>query len=315
MKIATYNIENLFDLKHDGGEYEEFVPYAASQWNDKTYRAKLKNISRVINDIGADIVALQEVESAQALRDLKDQIKREGIYYQYFAIADRKNTTIKVALLSRIPFVYAKELVVGSNLAHRNILEVKFNVEGESFYLFINHWKAKSGPESERIYSAKILRKRIEALGWDKNIILVGDFNSHYEEHKLFVKKREHNDTNGKTGINHVLRTLDYTGKTDGNSHAKESLYNLWYDLDEEHRYSYIFKGKKEALDSIIVSQSLIDREGMFYIKNSLESFKAPYLFKGKGVYRWQQAKRAPHEHRGKGFSDHLPVVAEFLVK
>ena len=35
--IATYNVENLFDLKKSGFEYEEYVPNSVSEWNKKNY--------------------------------------------------------------------------------------------------------------------------------------------------------------------------------------------------------------------------------------------------------------------------------------
>ena len=67
-KVASYNVENLFDLKHDGTEYREYIPNTKSNWNKKTYNIKLKNISKVINELDADIIALQEIESKKALK-------------------------------------------------------------------------------------------------------------------------------------------------------------------------------------------------------------------------------------------------------
>jgi len=312
--IATYNVENLFDLVHEGGEYEEYIPHAKSQWNQKNYSSKLANLSKVIVDIDADILALQEVESLQALKDLRFELKRRGLYYQYFAIADQKNTTVKVALLSKYPFLYAKELRVTSSLSQRNILEAKFSIEGVAFYLFVNHWKAKSGAESKRIVSARELMQRIKQIGRDKNIILVGDFNSDYEENVRFIKNRKLNDTDGKTGINHVLKTIYQKGKAKDIPYVDEALYNLWYDTDEEKRYTYIFRGKKEALDNIIVSQPLLDPKEMVYKHGSISNLEKPYLFYKKTINRWQMKKGKPPIHLGKGYSDHLPLRAQFII-
>lgn len=88
--LATYNVENLFDLAREGNEYEEYIPNTQSQWNQKNYAIKLANLSKAIVDIDADILALQEVESLQALKDLRFELKRNGLYYQYYAIADKK---------------------------------------------------------------------------------------------------------------------------------------------------------------------------------------------------------------------------------
>jgi endonuclease/exonuclease/phosphatase family metal-dependent hydrolase len=314
MTIATYNVENLFDLQKSGYEYEEYIPNRSSNWNQKNYKIKLQNISKVIKDINADIIALQEIESIQALKDLRYALKQKGLYYQYYKIADSKNTTIKVAILSKIPFVYTKEVSVTESLKYRNILETKFKINNKDIYLFVNHWKAKSGAESNRIISAKALLKRIKQIGFDKNIILLGDFNSDYQEYIKFQRNRKHNDTNGKTGINHVLKTLEQTAVASKTKYKEYNFYNLWYDTRESERFTYIFKGKKEALDNILISQSLLDKKDIEYIKSSISSFKQDYMLKGKNINRWQTTRKKPYKHKGKGYSDHLPVIAKFVV-
>jgi len=305
LKIASYNVENLFDLQKNGHEYEEYIPNTHSNWNQKNYKIKLKNLSHVIKDINADIIALQEIESLQALKDLRYQLKQNGLYYQYYKIANRKNTTIKVAILSKIPFSYTKEIFVTSSYKYRNILEVKFTIAGHDLYMFINHWKSKSGPESQRVISAKRLRTRVKELGIDKNIILLGDFNSDYEEYIRFKRKRKHNDTGGKTGINHVLKSIN---------NQPQIFYNLWYDIDKDERWTFIFRGKKEALDNILISKSLKKKKGIYYKESSIRSFKPLYLLKGKNIYRWKTTWKKPRKHKGKGYSDHLAVIAEFVV-
>ncbi|WP_372999054.1 endonuclease/exonuclease/phosphatase family protein [Sulfurimonas sp.] len=315
LKIATYNVENLFDLEKKGYKYKEYEPNTNSNWNQRTYKIKLQNIAKVIKEIDADIIALQEVHSLQALKDLRFTLKQNGLYYQYYSIADKKHTATKVAFLSKLPFTYSKELSVTSTYKYRNILESKFKINGNDLYIFINHWKAKSGPESMRIVSAKTLRKRVSEIGYDKNIVLLGDFNSHYEEFLIFKRNRKHNDTNGKTGINHVLRTLKQIHRAKDVKYEKENFYNLWYDTDASKRYSYIFKGKKEALDNILISQPLLDKKGISYIDDSITNLDKNYLFKKKNIYRWQVSKARVSKHKGKGYSDHLPVMAKFRVK
>lgn len=306
LKIATYNVENLFDLEKSNYRYKEYEPNGPSLWNQRNYNIKLKNIAKVIKDIDADIIALQEIGSLKALKDLRVAIKKQGLYYQYYSLANKKNTVIKVAILSKIPFIYSKELQVTSSFKYRDILETKFKVEGQELYLFNNHWKAKSGPESMRIVSAKKLKRRTQEIGENKNIILLGDFNSDYEEYIKFKRNSRHNDTYGKTGINHVLKSIDPD---------EDGFYNLWYDTPKKNRYSYIYKKRKEALDNILISHSLRDTNGVSYIQGSISNFGKPYLFKKKNVYRWQMSYGRVQKHKGEGYSDHLPVVAKFLFK
>ena len=314
MKIATYNVENLFDLEKKGYKYKEYQPYKKSLWNKKNYKIKLNNLSTVIKDINADIISLQEIHSKKALLDLRFTLKQKGLYYKYYSIADKKNTAIKVAILSKLPFVYSKELTVTHSYKYRNILETKFKINDKELYIFTNHWKSKAGPESMRVRSAKILRDRIEQIGYEKNIIILGDFNSHYEEYKIFIKKRKHNDTNGNTGINHVLRTIKQTKDALHVEVQKNNFYNLWYDTNKQNRYSYIYRGKKEALDNILISQSLLDNKNISYIHNSISNFSKDYLFKKKQIYRWQVSRAKIRKHKGKGYSDHLAVTAKFVV-
>jgi predicted extracellular nuclease len=314
LKIATYNVEALFDLEKKGYKYKEYEPYGKSLWNKRNYNIKLDNISKVIKDIDADIIALQEIHSLQALKDLRFKLKQNGLYYKYYKIADKKDSTIKVAVLSKIPFTYSKEIQVTRTFKYRNIQELKFKVNNQEFYLFNNHWKSKTGPESKRMISAKNLRDRIDEIGFDKNIILVGDFNSHYEENILFKRNRRHNDTNGRTGINDILRTKSQTTKAKEVNYMKNSFYNLWYDAKEKNRYSYVFRGEKEALDNILVSQSLLNKKDVFYKHNSIKNLSKDYMmYKGKYPYRWKVSGGKVPKHKGKGYSDHLPVIATFV--
>jgi predicted extracellular nuclease len=163
-----------------------------------------------------------------------------------------------------------------------------------------------------RIVSAQKLLKRIKELGPDKNIIALGDFNSHYEEYKIFTRKRRLNDTNGRTGINHILGTINNQDKASYTDLKKNQFYNLWYDTSVDKRYTYIFRRKKEALDSILVTRTLLDKKGLEYKVNSIHTLHKDYLFKRSHIYRWQMSRGYPPKHKGKGYSDHLPVIAAF---
>ncbi len=317
VRIASYNVENLFDLNREGSEYVEYLPNTSWKWNAANYRIKREHIARVITDIHPDIIALQEIESRSALRDLQKTLQRRGLYFPYSAIADAKNTTVKVALLSRYPITYSKELWVTASRKFRNILEVRIDIDKQPLYLFINHWKAKSGPESERIVSAKAVKKRLYEIGFNQALLLMGDFNSHYEEMITFKKNRKLNDTRGITGINQVLKSYDHTPVNyDRLLTCNDCLYNLWYDQDTSERWSHAFKGSKEALDNMLISRGLRDGKGIEYKRHSFSHFQQPYLLDKKGrPYRWQQSRSYPKHHTGAGFSDHLPIFADFVIK
>ena len=67
-------------------------------------------------------------------------------------------------------------------------------------------------------------------------------------------------------------------------------------------------------MDSIIVSQSLLKRDNISYMYNSIKSFDQKYLFKKGKIYRWQTTYGRVRKHKGKGYSDHLPVIAKFKI-
>jgi endonuclease/exonuclease/phosphatase family metal-dependent hydrolase len=302
LKIASYNVENLFDMRLDGTEYRQYRPNR-DNWTDATLNKKLKNISEVICDIDADIIGLQEIENQNSLRLLQKALKRYGCRYRYSAITHKKGSAIQVALLSKIPIDAHRDIVVKRFLGQRNILEVRLMVDSYPLYIFVNHWNSKKSPESKRVTSALALKKRLLSLPKGSEYILLGDFNSNYDEYKKVEK----------TGINHTLSTIDSNNRLIRASTLKPNKYqhtNLWLELPIYKRWSYNFYGKKEGLDGIILPYSLLDGRGIDYVDNSFHAFKHKYLFTSKGyVFRWEYKRK---KHTGRGYSDHMAVLATF---
>jgi len=317
-KVVTYNLENLFDLTRDGTEYQEYIPNTGYGWTRDIANIKYTNIARVIKDLGGDVVALQEVESKKALIALLLKLKDFGVDYPYLEIADSKATPVKCAVLSKFPITEKEEIQVYNKIA-RNILKITLDIDGNHLILFINHWKSKRGPESMRIAYAKKLKNEIGKLKEDVDFILIGDFNSNYNEYKTFQNSDRLNDTDGITGINHILRTIKdsqmINEKMLTKQDANDYLYNLWLEVSKRRRWSYNFFGKKGSPDNIILSKGLYDNKGISYSDNSFNKFQANYLFKRKAVYRWQRAKRGRGRHLGEGYSDHLPLFAYFSTE
>ncbi|CAA6798670.1 MAG: Unknown protein, partial [uncultured Sulfurovum sp.] len=301
-KVASYNVENLFDMKTNGTEYKAYKPNQHN-WTKKNLQKKLLNISEVICDINADIIALQEIENEHALKLLRNSLKRVGCHYKYHAISKKKKSAIQVALLSTIPIENTKEISVARSLAYRNILEVKFKVDRKPFYIFVNHWSSKRSGEHKRITSARALVKRLKNLPKNSEYIIVGDFNNDYDEFYNI----------NRTAINHVLNTTTSTNKFFRvNNLGSQELahYNLWLELENYKRWSHNFYGNKQALDAILLPHTLFDGKGLDYVDDSFTVFKKRYLFHKRGyIFRWVYKKG---RHKGEGYSDHLPVEATF---
>ncbi|GJQ24147.1 hypothetical protein BIY37_08310 [Candidatus Brocadia sapporoensis] len=320
-KVVSYNLENLFDLTWDGTEYPEYIPNTGYGWSKGIANIKYTNIARVLKDMGGDVIALQEVESKKALITLRNKLKDLGVDYPYFEIADSNATSVKCAALSKFPIVEKEEIQVDlvDNEIARNILKITLDIDGNRIILFINHWKSKRGPESMRITCANTLRREIDKLKEDVDFILIGDFNSNYNEYKTFRNSGRLNDTDGITGINHILKTIKDAEMVDEKALTKQTtneyLYNLWLEVSESNRWSYLFSGRQESPDNIIVSKALYDAKGISYSDNSFSKFQPDYLFEGKTVHRWQRAESGMGRHLGKGYSDHLPIFAYFSTE
>ena len=74
-RVVSYNVENLFDCRHDTLKNDyEFLPDAMRHWNYTKYKKKLDAIARTITAVGGwtppALVALCEVENDSVLRDL-----------------------------------------------------------------------------------------------------------------------------------------------------------------------------------------------------------------------------------------------------
>ncbi|MDA3895760.1 MAG: endonuclease/exonuclease/phosphatase family protein [Desulfobacteraceae bacterium] len=317
-KIVSYNVENLFDLNPDGTEYPDYVPGGPLGWDSTQLDIKLGNISLVIKDLDADIIALQEVESENALALLQKRLSLVGLEYPFSAIANGRLTSVKCAVLSRFSITEKNEICSG-NENERNILKVQLDIKGNPLVLYVNHWKSKAGPESKRLKYARALAGDISKMSCDADYMLIGDFNSDYNEYKTFKHIPRFNDTHGITGINHIVHTVNGQEMVGESFLTKqedcEYVYNLWLEIPEYRRWSVNFFGRKNSPDSIIVSKGLYDSKGVSYLDNSFDKFDPDYLFDNNKVFRWQRAERGRGRHLGKGYSDHLPIFAEFSTE
>jgi len=304
-KVATYNVENLFDLKYDGTEYKEFIPNT-KQWNKKTYYTKLKHTSRVIKNLNADIIALQEIESQKAFNDLKKHLS-----YRYGYFLKNKTSSIGVAILSKFKIISTKKLIVDKNNPYsRYILKASLLIDNKPLIIYVNHWRSKRAKENKRIIYATRLLKDLNNLDNKMNdYIILGDLNSNYDEYITFKYDKNLNNTYGITGINQVLNTT-----LDGNFITKEKIldykkivhYNLWLELPKKARFSLKFRKSNETIDNIILPKGLFDKKNISYVPNSFKVFKPKYLYKNGKINRWNKNLT--------GYSDHLPIYALFTT-
>ena len=69
LKIASFNVQNLFDGVNDGTEYADFE-IGRGGWSEQKYERKLQAVADEISAFNVDILGLQEIENEAVLKAL-----------------------------------------------------------------------------------------------------------------------------------------------------------------------------------------------------------------------------------------------------
>jgi endonuclease/exonuclease/phosphatase family metal-dependent hydrolase len=178
-RVATYNVQNYLD-----------APTGTRPAKPDVAKAKVRESIRAAQ---ADVLALQEMGSTNALLELRESLKREGADYPYWEHVSAADTNIHVAVLSKFPIVarrsHTNDSFVLLNRRHhvkRGFAEVDIRVnERYQFTLLTAHLKSKlaafEADEQElRDEEAAILRQKVEAIltaNPNANLIVAGDLN------------------------------------------------------------------------------------------------------------------------------------------
>jgi endonuclease/exonuclease/phosphatase family metal-dependent hydrolase len=306
--IMSYNVHNLFDDVDDGSEYVEFRS-KKSIWGTEKFEEKLKRLAQVIRKScfkGADVIALQEVENFNALKLLRDRYLT-GMGYNYAVVAPQEGIAVRVALLSRIPIrkVRCHSMAEWQGRPLRNILEAELEYKGNTFFIFNNHWKSKSGgvrqTEEPRLYAASVILRRIRSIleeRPDADIVILGDLNENVEE---YVEVRGEMSGGYQTALIPMSAPFEESYGTNsifladrpeaaGLFNGRLVLYEPWYELDPQERGSYLFQGRWQTPDHILLSAGFFDGQGLAYEQGDFKVEKSDLMLK------WV-------------YSDHLPLI------
>lgn len=145
--------------------------------------------------------------------------------------------------------------------------------------------------EKNRVFVAQQLRLAVDKLQ-DNNplakIIIMGDFND--EPNNKSVTEALHANNNKNTD-------------------NPKALYNLMYDLHQQGKGSYSYKGNWNMLDNLIVSNSLISNTDGFHTNHQAgRIFTEEWIcYQPKeGVFLPSRSYAGPMYYGG--YSDHFPV-------
>ena len=340
--VVTYNVENLFDADGVAlfDDYKVDSGYTPRKLLTKLQA--ITNVLKSVDDGDTpEIVLFQELEADFTPESTVEDYDAFLEMYSDTTVADMLDTEWSDAYagfsasawllkalsdegLTGYHVVTAEYRGTGSGSAHtnaifstfpiishqahplvmaRDIIEAELEVEGESLFVYVNHWKSgASDPAREpiRVENAKVLRSLIDArLEADPqaDIIIAGDLNSHYNHSALFPEIL--------TGVNDTL------GSTGSESFYDTDLYNLWFELAPKARYSEVWRGRIGTLMHMLITPGLYDDRGISYIDGSFDKLVIPGINAdtiGRPI-RWHSTGET-----GGGVSDHFPVYARFSL-
>ncbi|GBL03519.1 endonuclease/exonuclease/phosphatase family protein [Glaciecola sp. KUL10] len=278
LKVISWNVEHFVDQYND--------PYVDSRRENEPKNHmgdKRKDLVEALIQENADIVVLQEFESAKLLRDLAEN-ELQGLGYRFFADAPSHSWYMNVVIMSRVPlgtmYSYGNANTPVLNWTDENgqaqsqnrlntrmwSIDV-FPSEDYSFLLSAVHLKAGRGERDigMRLGQIAFLKhqfKRFLNEAPNRNIMLLGDFNA-------LPNTAEHNA---------IL--------------AGDSKGMSFVDLLEDDEYTHTAADPKRRLDYIVMNQNMLPE----IIEDSLRpvSYFDP--------------------ERQDALADHLPVVVEFYI-
>jgi endonuclease/exonuclease/phosphatase family metal-dependent hydrolase len=182
-RVGTYNVQNYL-----------LEPIGTRPAKSEASRAKVRESIRALN---ADVLALQEIGGTNALLELREGLRRDGVDYPHWEVVHAWDTNIQVAVLSKFPITartpHTNDSFVLLGKQHRvkrGFAEVRIEVNRDySFVLFTAHLKSKltafEADEQElREQEAEQLRKHVDHLlnsAPNANVIVAGDLNDTQE--------------------------------------------------------------------------------------------------------------------------------------
>ena len=281
LRIVSYNVENLFDTKHDTLKNDSsFLPEGMHHWTYRRYQTKIDRIAQVLVNIGGwesvPLVGLCEVENARCLRNLCYKLRRFHYKYVHYDSPDERG--VDVALLydsTRLSILNRRALSPSlDGDATRDILYVSALYEQrDTVHVMMCHLPSQLGGASntdwKRQRAKSLIQSQIDSillLQPSANIVVMGDMNTLPQE--------------------------DLRG-----------MYNLMLPIQKMGQGTHKYQGIWTCLDQFYVSQSIAT-------KATTTIFSPWWLLEEDTKYLDYKPHRTYIGFRyNDGYSDHLPIV------
>lgn len=316
--VAFYNLENLFDTINDPNKLDEYSPMMALKTSkQKAYKQKIRNMAKVIADIGRginpnppSIIGVAEVENRMVLEDLiTDSLLIEHDYrIVHFNSPDMRG--IDVALLYQQK-VFAPistsshELKIydtQSQKRHytRDQLLVTGILENETIHLIVNHWPSRRGGEAQsrpnRMAAARLnkhLIDSLQAIDPYAKIITMGDLN----------------DNPNNKSVEDILKAKSKPHKI-----GLKGIYNPFAEFFKNGLGTTAYQDSWSLFDQIMVTQPFLGKDYASFKFYKAGIFNKNYLIKNDGPYKGYPYRSWDNSGFSNGYSDHFPVYI-YLVK
>ena len=174
LSLMSYNVENLFDTEDDFLKDDKaFLPVTKKKhvyhigacnkievkkwrdeclyldWSEEAKTKKILNIAKVISSLnsdGADIIAFQEIENINVLKDLFNQLEPLG-YIDFVLLEGRDYRGIDSAIISKFPIKRSKLHFIKFSPGFpikdtRPILEAQIDLLGKTLRVYSVHFPA-----------------------------------------------------------------------------------------------------------------------------------------------------------------------------
>ena len=315
--VAFYNVENLFDTINNPNKFDEASPIMELNFNrSDIYKKKVRNMARVISDIGADvsnnapvIIGLAEVENREVIEDLANDPALVGKDYGIVHFESPDARGIDVALMYQKEFftpidTSSHELKIYDDLTRKRVytrdqLLVSGKLEGEMIHVIVSHWPSRSGGE------ARSRPKRIAAAKLNKRIIDSLQANDPYA--KIF-SMGDLNDDPTNSSLKDVLKA-----KRDKEDVKLKGIYNPMEDFFRKGLGSNAYRDAWSLFDQILITKPLLDTDYSSFRFYKAGIFNQQYLTNKKGRYKGYPFRSFADGGFTNGFSDHFPVYVHII--
>jgi endonuclease/exonuclease/phosphatase family metal-dependent hydrolase len=249
LRLATYNVENLFD-NHD-------EPNRPDEETSPKSDAELAVLARTIDALDADVLALQEVENAAIAVALNGRLARPFAFVEVLPGNDVRG--IHCALLSRVALRRALghrfwPLEGGRRFARDLAVFELQPSEGTSLLVAPVHLKSKRTSEDGDPQGALwreaearaivAIRDDLRRLGLTTPLVVAGDLNDLPDSKPLAI--------------------------------LGERLTDATSLVPEAERWSYVFEGRKQQIDYVLHESGLEPRRAFFVHDAESASDHAP---------------------------------------